>query len=334
MFPSSFEPVSVIMDGSLRDGWCDPPVLISDAPDIPVTAVGLHYGQIAFEGLRARVVDGVAEVFRADLHWARLCRSMSRLAMPPIEQSMFDLALATLLAQIPVSERDPNEFLYVRPLVIAMDPDWSMGGSRSFRLHILAGWTREAFSQVPQVVALIEAERRRTWPGGTGDVKIPANYGPAFATQHKARDLGAHTVLWLDPEDRHVEEFTSMNAVFVDDNGELRAPGPSSTVLDGVTRRSIVELARDAGIAVDDGPLRWPDPSTGEDGLRGVLLATGTAAGMAVVDEVRELLPGSEVRSWRSSTGHEHLVELRERLDSCFRGDARPEWWANADQLR
>lgn len=322
-----------MMDGSLQDGWCDPPILTSDTPEIPVRSVGLHYGQIAFEGLRARVSDGRAEVFRADLHWERLCRSLSRLAMPPIEKPMFDLALAKLLAQIAPHSGNPHEFLYVRPLVVATDPDWSMGGSQSFRLYILAGWTREAFSRTPRVVALIEAHHRRTWPGGTGDVKIPANYGPAFATQHRAREVGAHTVLWLDPQQRHVEEFSSMNALFVDDGGELWAPEPSSTVLDGVTRRSIVELARDAGMPVREAPLRWPDPSDGQVGNRGVLLATGTAAGMAVVDEVREQSPVGEVWSWQSTLTNERLVELRELADSCFWGGGRPEWWADSDQL-
>lgn len=334
MFPKSFEPVSVVMDGSLQRGWCEPPIATFDTPEIPVQAVGLHYGQIAFEGLRARVVDGRAEVFRADLHWERLCRSMARLAMPPIERPMFERALADLLVQITPDDANADEFLYVRPLVVALDSDWSMSGSQTFRLHVRAGWTREAFSRTPSVVALIEAQHRRTWPGGTGDVKIPANYGPAFASQHRARDAGAHTVLWLDPQSRHVEEFTSMNALLVDDGGVLRAPAPSSTVLDGVTRRSIVDLAATAGIPVDEAPLRWPDPERGEDGPRGALLATGTAAGMSIVDEVREQPAGGGVHTWRSSSGHEHLVQLRELLDSCFWGDARPEWWSSTDQLR
>ncbi|MFN8050328.1 MAG: aminotransferase class IV [Acidimicrobiales bacterium] len=332
MFPKSFESTSVVLDGSLRDGWSGTPVVTTDEVTVPVHAVGLHYGQIAFEGLRARVMDGRGEAFRPDLHWERLCRSMSRLAMPEIDRSAFDLALGLLLARIPDHGR-ADEYLYVRPIVVAMDADWGMGGATSFRLHVVAGWTREAFDRVPHVVALVEAQRRRSWPGGTGDVKIPANYGPAFAAQRRARAAGAHTVLWLDPEDRTVEEFSSMNAVVVDDAGRLLAPAPGATVLDGVTRRTIVELARDAGMVVDEGPLRWPDPFAGEEGVRGVLLATGTAAGMAVVHEVTESSAGGEARTWRSSTGGDAFAELRTLVDACLWGDGRPEWWVPADRL-
>lgn len=332
MFPKSFEPVSVVMEGTLREGWRDPPMLRTGVPEIPVHAVGLHYGQIAFEGLRARIRAGRAEVFRADLHWERLSRSMSRLSMPPVDRPMFDMALATLLAEIDGQPAD-DEFLYVRPLVLAVDPDWSMGGAETFRLYLLAGRTREAFDRIHRVVAMVVADRRRTWPDGTGDVKVPANYGPAFAAQRSARRVGAHTVLWLDPQHRGIEEFTSMNAVFVDHLGVLHAPAPGSTVLDGITRRCVVELAKDASIEVDEDPLVWPDPTAHPEGLRGALLATGTAAGLAVIDEVREVSPSGDVLSWRSMLTDGRLSELRELTRACFRDDARPAWWASADDL-
>lgn len=124
-----------------------------------------------------------------------------------------------------------------------------------------------------------------------------------------------------------------MNALFVDDVGLLCAPEPGSTVLDGVTRRSIIELARDAGVSVSEAPMLWSDPSDGPGGRQGALLATSTAAGMVVVDEVREKSPSGKVWSWQSSPKNEVLVELRELADSCFWGNGRPEWWADSDQL-
>ena len=336
LFPNSIEPGCVVMDGSHRTGWPDPPILLSSHPQASVLSVGLHYGQIAFEGLRvrSRLSDGMLEVFRADLHWERLTRSMARLSMPVIDRPTFDVALGTLLEGISGrSPRGAEEFLYIRPLVVAMDSDWSMGGSESFRFYLLAGWTREAFSRIPRVVARVEANQRRAWPGGTGDVKIPGNYGIALAAQQRAREVGAHTVLWLDPSDRSVEEFSSMNALFLDDRGQLWAPPPGMTILDGVTRRSILELAGDAGIAIREAPLRWPDLSHRTLGPSGTLLATGTAAGLVVIDEVRERSRNREDWSWKSSPPDKHLADLRELTDACFRRDSRPDWWVDATQL-
>lgn len=327
MFPKSIEQVSVTIDGTCADGWSSAAVVRFEIPEVPVHAVGLHYGQIAFEALRARWRDGSFEIFRPELHWQRLCRSMSRFAIPPIDWETFDRALSDLMAAVDTGPSKPDEFLYVRPLVIATDADWGMGGSQSFRLLILAGWTREAFQHVPRVVALVEAERRRTWPGGTGDVKVPANYGPAFAAQAQARRVGAHTVLWLEPDHRHVEEFTSMNALFLGDDGELNAPAPGSTVLDGVTRRSVIEIARDIGVTVNEAPFPWARPRDDHEDIRGTLLASGTATGLVVVDEVKELGADGKMRSWLSSRAGEAMAELREQVRGCYWDDARPEWW-------
>lgn len=332
MFPRAFEAIAVTLDGTRSDGWADDPEMLPGPPSIPVVAVGLHYGQIAFEGMRARVLEGRGAAFRPGLHWERLSRSMSRLAIPPIDRPRFDRTLAALLAAIDPRVADPAEFLYLRPLVVAMDPDWSMSGSETFRLVLMAGWTREAFDRAPRVVAFAEARRRRTWPGGTGDVKVPANYGPAFATQQRATEVGAHTVLWLDPAERWVEEFTSMNALVVDDDGVLHAPAPGSTVLDGVTRRSVLEIAREAGIGVSESPMRWPAPSERPADVTGTLLATGTAAGLAVVDEVRELSPEGELVRWTSERG-ESVATLQDLVRACYWGDARRDWWFTADRL-
>jgi branched-chain amino acid aminotransferase len=184
---------------------------------------------------------------------------------------------------------------------------------------------------VPRIVAKVEADRRRAWPGGTGDVKVPSNYAATVVAERQARGDGAHLVLWLDPADRRVEEFSSSSALLVDGEGRLIAPPPSSTVLDGVTRRSVVELATEAGTEVRQDPFVWPDPSAADAGPDGTMLAAGTAAGLVVVDEVVE---GRRDRrtTWRSSASP-IADELRRRLRSAHRGEVRPGWTMGEDEL-
>ncbi len=332
MFPNSIEQLTVSADGSLRGGWSEPTLVPTEQASVPGTAVGLHYGQIAFEGMRARRIDGVSSVFRPDLHWHRLCRSMERLSMPVLDQGTFIRSIRMLLEAIDTDGTDATEgapelaeFIYLRPIALAVDKDWSMGGAQRYRLFVFAGPANDAFQGLDRVVARVEAVRRRAWPGGTGDIKVPANYGPAFATQRLARRMGAHTVLWLDPLDRSIEEFSSMNVLFLDTEEVLWAPPPGPTVLDGVTRRSVVELARVSGFTVRESPVRWPDPKSDEP-LRGTLFAAGTASGMAVVHEVREEGPDGELHTWRSSPSTS-LRELQVMVEACYGGATCPEWW-------
>jgi branched-chain amino acid aminotransferase len=184
---------------------------------------------------------------------------------------------------------------------------------------------------VSRIVAKAEAGRRRAWPGGTGDVKVPSNYAATVVTERSARRDGAHLVLWLEPGDRRVEEFSSSTALFVDGEGRLIAPPPSSTVLDGVTRRSVVELATEGGIEIRQEAFVWPDSSDALAGLHGTLLAAGTAAGLVVVDEVVEGTRGHQ-STWRSSPSP-NVDELGRGLRSAYRGEAQPGWTMGEQEL-
>ncbi|MEZ4655916.1 MAG: aminotransferase class IV, partial [Candidatus Eisenbacteria bacterium] len=204
MFPNWFAPASVVLEYS--GGAWDAPRVLREPPVLSLRAVGLHYGQIAFEGLRAAQVDGRLHAFRPDLHRRRLNRSLDRLSMPSVPGATFGAALSSLLDAMAVPPTpEPGSFLYLRPLVVAVDEDWSMSGAVRYELHVLAGWTLPAFHDLQRVRARVEATDRRALSGAAGVVKVPSNYGSSMVAQRRARDIGAHTVLWIEPESRAVE---------------------------------------------------------------------------------------------------------------------------------
>lgn len=332
MFPNSFTPVSTVL--RCADGAWSVPEVVRTPPVLPVRAVGLHYGQVAFEALRAALIGGELHAFRPELHYRRLSRSLDRLSMPPLPGTAFGAALGTLLAMVDVpQDLEPGSFLYVRPVVVATDEDWSMSGSVAFELHVLAGWTQPAFHGLPRVRARIEVADRQALSGAAGVVKVPSNYGSSMVAQRRAQAIGAHTVLWLTPGTRAVEEFTSMNALVVTADGVLHAPPAGPGVLDGVIRRTVVELADATGVAVRPEPVAWPDPSEPGDRIA-ALLASATAAGVVGVDAVKEVGADGEVHTWRSAaTLPDAVHELRHRVDAALSGASDPQWWVDAATL-
>lgn len=333
MFPNSFAPVSAVLECS--DGAWGAPQVLREPPVLSMRAVGLHYGQVAFEALRASPVGPQLQVFRPDLHHRRLARSLERLSMPAVPGATFGAALGGLLDALDIpQDLAPGSFLYLRPLVVAVDEDWSMSGATRFELHVLAGWTLPAFHDVPRVRARVAAVDRRALSGPDGVVKVPSNYGSSMVAQHRAQDIGAHTVLWITPGSRAVEEFTSMNALVVTSDGVLHAPPPGPGVLDGVVRRTVLELAGGAGLAVSDAPMAWPAPDEPGDRVA-ALLASATAAGLVPIAGVKEVGPDGALHTWRSATPPtDELVELHRLVEGALDGSSHEQWWADAATLR
>lgn len=332
MFPNSFAPVSVVLEWS--NGTWGAPEVLREHPTISLRAVGLHYGQIAFEGLRAAPADGRLRAFRPDLHHRRLARSLERLSMPAVPGEAFGAALSSLLEATAVPpDLEPGSFLYLRPLMVAVDEDWSMSGAERFELHVLAGWTLPAFHGLPRVRARVDTTDRRAMSGASGVVKVPANYGSAMVAQRRAQAIGAHTVLWISPASRAIEEFTSMNALAVTSDGVLHAPPPGAGVLDGVVRRTVLELAATAGVAVKHDSVPWPAPDE-PSGRIVALLASATAAGLVGVDGVKEVDAAGDIHTWRpASTRREEVVELGHLVDAVLGGAQAEAWWADAPTL-
>ena len=243
-------------------GWHDAEVL----PYAPLTMdpamVGLHYGQVVFEGLKAyRQPDGSVAAFRATDHARRFQRSAARLAMPEPPAELFLDALAELVAAdrrwVPSTE---SQSLYLRPILYATDPCLALRPATEYRLLVMAMVTEAFFGDGAPLVSVWASTRyARAANGGTGEAKCAGNYAAGFAAQTEATAHGCQQVVWLDAaEHRWVEEMGGMN-IFFCYGDHVVTPPLSGTLLPGVTRASILTLAPELGMTVEERPMSLAD---------------------------------------------------------------------------
>lgn len=217
----------------------------------PATLV-LHYGQSIFEGLKAyRQKDGSVGVFRADLHAARFFKSAEKMAMAPLPEDVFMKCLLEFVD----FERDsvpgePDHSLYLRPLLFARDELVKLGPSKKYTFYIMATIAGKYFaaSGITPAKVLVNKTYVRAFPGGTGEAKTAGNYAASLMPQAHALSLGCDQVLYLDAvKHDFVDELGGMNFFMVKDNS-LVTPKLTGAILNGVTRRSILELAPSLGL--------------------------------------------------------------------------------------
>ncbi len=262
--------------------------------------IGLHYGQVAFEGLKAhRQADGNVAVFRPLDHARRFQRSTSRLAMPEMPEELFLRAVDEVIAadESWLSD-DPSHSLYIRPFMFATDVSLMLRPSVEYRFLLMAFLAGGFFGdQVETVSVLISRDYSRAMAGGTGDVKIAGNYAPSFLAQRQAQEAGCAQVVWLDQAERRwVEEMGGMNLFFVRGSGpgaQVVTPELTGTLLPGVTRDTLLTLASRLGYTPSQERIsveQWR--SECEQGLITEVFACGTAAVVTPVTKVCDTLDG------------------------------------------
>jgi branched-chain amino acid aminotransferase len=216
------------------------------------SASGLNYGVSVFEGLKAhRSPSGEVLVFRSRDNARRMIRSAERLAMASVPEALFVDAIDALLAVDHrwVPEPD-NGALYIRPLLFSTDPRVRPAPAERF-LFVIFTSPYAAYFAAPVDVDVSE-RYVRAFPGGTGDIKPGGNYAPAMFADREAAQRGCGSVLWLDAIDHeYVEECGVMNVFFVLGDA-LVTPPLTGTILPGITRDSILALARDRGLRVEE----------------------------------------------------------------------------------
>jgi branched-chain amino acid aminotransferase len=272
-----------------RDGEWAPPHIRPYAPlPIPPGAAVLQYGISAFEGLKAHAgPDGGVLVFRAGENARRLNRSASRLAMPPVPESLFLDGLRALirLDRVWVPPADAGA-LYIRPFIFGLDESLRVKPSERFLFVVLTCPVGPYFTGAIDV--MVAEEYARAFPGGTGDVKAAGNYAGALVADQQARDGGFGAVLWLDGvERRYIEECGVMNAFFVIGDRVI-TPALSGTILPGVTRDSVIVLLRAMGFTVEERRLALDEVFDAH--ARGDLreaFGTGTAATVSPIGRIR-----------------------------------------------
>lgn len=222
-------------------------------------AMVLHYGQAIFEGLKAyRQPDGSIALFRPFDNAERFNRSARRMAMPelPAEQFVDACRMITVADTDWVPTKD-GQSLYLRPFMIATEPNLGVRAAADLLFAVIASPVDTFFPGGVRPISIRTADTAvRAAPGGLGSAKCAANYSASLQTKSVAVADGFDEVLWLDAvEHRYVEELSGMNAFVVRDDGSLVTPPVSDTILDGITRRSIVELARSLGLTVHEAPI-------------------------------------------------------------------------------
>lgn len=249
----------------------------------------LHYAQEIFEGLKAfRRPDGKIALFRPLDNVRRFNRSASRMCMPEVDEQFFLTAIRQLVDLesdwVPKSE---GTSLYIRPTMIATDPYLGVRPSQKYLCYVIlspvGAYYKGGFSPVK---IWISDKYVRSAPGGTGEAKTGGNYAASLRASMEASAKGYDQVLWLDAVNRkYVEEVGSMNICFVYD-GKLITSPLHGTILDGITRRSILELARQMGVQVEERALSVDEIMDGvENGRLTESFGTGTAVVVSSVGQ-------------------------------------------------
>jgi branched-chain amino acid aminotransferase len=259
------------------------------------SAAVLHYGQAIFEGFKAYAQpDGSIKVFRPEANAARFASSARRMAMPELPPARFLEAAEALIAQdhawVP---REVGQSLYMRPLMIATEAFLGVRPAHEYLFILFASPAGVYFSKgIKPVTVWLSDEYVRAAPGGTGAAKVAGNYAASLLAQHQAAGEGCDQVVWLDAVERkYIEEMGGMNIFFVYQEGGrtvLVTPELSGALLPGITRDSILQLARDLGydaserrVSVDE----WA-AAAGEGRMKEAF-ACGTAAVVTPIGRVK-----------------------------------------------
>jgi branched-chain amino acid aminotransferase len=279
-----------VMDYSTDRGWYDPRIIPYEPITLDPAAMIFHYGQTVFEGLKAyRTTDERILLFRPEKNFSRLNLSSDRISIPAIDE---EFAL-TCLAKLIEVEKDwvPNvkgNSLYIRPFIIATEPNLSLAPSQTYQFIIILSPVGSYYKEGIQPVGIhVEDEYTRAVRGGTGFAKTAGNYAAAYKAQDKATKEGYSQVLWLDGiEKKYIEEVGSMN-VFFKINGEVITPELNGSILEGITRMSIIELLKDWGVSITERKISLEELYQAYDnGALEEAFGTGTAAVISPVGEL------------------------------------------------
>lgn len=239
-------------------GWHDARIQAREAIPLDPAAAVLHYAQEIFEGLKAyRTADGGAALFRPEANALRFRRSAERMAMAPFPEDAFVEAMRKLVeidrAWIPDT---PDGSLYLRPFMIASEAFLGVKPASEYLFVTIASAVGSYFKDPTGTVTVWISEHfTRAAPGGTGAAKCGGNYAASLAAQSEAASQGCEQVVFLDAaERRFVEELGGMNVFFVFEDGTLVTPPLSDSILPGITRDSVITLAREAGLTVKEEP--------------------------------------------------------------------------------
>ena len=305
-------------------GWHDARITARAPISLDPAAAVLHYAQEIFEGLKAyRLDDGAMALFRPDANARRFNASAHRMAMPELPEELF-LESVRQLVKADAAWFPPVEggSIYLRPFMFASEVFLGVKPSTEYLYIVIASAAGNYFkSGAPAVRLLVAEEDTRAAPGGTGAAKCGGNYAASLRAQAAAIAQGFDQVVFLDArERRYVEELGGMNLFFVFDDGSLLTPPLDGTTLPGITRDSLITLAREEGLTVRE--ERYAIDQWQADAVSGKLVETFACGTAAVVTPVASVTSNSGTFTIGSGGPGQATQRLRQRLVDIQRGRA------------
>lgn len=289
-FGKVFSDHMVTVKWNAENGWHDAELRARAPFAIDPAASVLHYAQEIFEGMKAyRTAQGIA-LFRPEENARRMAQSAERMAMPAVPEELFLDAVRTLVRKDADWVPHDDGSLYLRPFMFASESFLGVRPASEYIFCVIASPVGAYFKGGYKAVSVwVSSDYTRAAPGGTGAAKCGGNYAASLIAQAEATRNGCDQVVFLDAaEHRWVEELGGMNVCFVMDDGSLVTPPLGGTILPGITRGSILTLAREAGLRVEERPYSFEQwRKDAESGKLREAFACGTAAVIAGIGTVR-----------------------------------------------
>ncbi|WP_327255108.1 branched-chain amino acid aminotransferase [Streptomyces sp. NBC_01244] len=296
-------------------GWHDAELVPYAPLSMDPANMTLHYAQTIFEGLKAyKQPDGTVATFRPQANAERFQSSARRMAMPELPAELFIAACDALIKQDRAWVPDSGEAsLYLRPFMFATEVGLGVRPANEFLFIVIASPAGAYFpGGVKPVSVWLSEEYVRAAKGGTGAAKTGGNYAASLVAQAQAAEHGCDQVVWLDAvEHRWIEEMGGMNLYFVYGD-RIVTPELTGSLLPGITRDSLLTIARDLGYTAEEGRITTEDwKRDNENGTLTEVFACGTAAVITPVGSVK-----SERANWTQGDGEpgEVTMKLRKAL--------------------
>ncbi len=270
--------------------WINPRIVPYAPFELAPSSMVFHYAQEIFEGMKAyRTESGEIRLFRPEENFRRMNNSARRMSIPEIDVGFCVEAVKKLVE----TDRDwvpsaDGTSLYIRPFIFATDEHIGVHASRSYVFCIITSPSGSYYPEgINPVKIMIEDEDVRAVRGGTGFTKCGGNYAASIRAGERAAEKGYGQVLWLDGVQRkYIEEVGSMNIMFKI-KGKIVTPALLGSILPGITRKSILEIAEDQGYTVEERPISVDELISGlENGDVEEVWGTGTAAVVSPVGEI------------------------------------------------
>jgi branched-chain amino acid aminotransferase len=297
-------------------GWGEAKIMPFQKLSFNPSMAVLHYGQSVFEGLKAfKNEAGEVLMFRPEEHAKRLNASAERLCMPTLPEEIFLEGLYALLELdknwIPQKE---NSSLYIRPIMFSTDEALGVAPCKNYTFIIMTGPVSSYYDGDVKVV--IEKEFVRAAEGGVGFTKTSGNYAASLYPALQAQKKGYDQLLWTDAkEHKYIEEAGTMNVMFEID-GKIITPMTTTSILSGITRKSIVDLAKKWGIQIEERRVSIDELQEAyKNGKLNDAFGTGTAATIShisviALDGEEMILPAVEQRGF-SNKAKDYLSKLK-----------------------